>query len=68
MINSLVDPRMIIDPGTEIDFIGGVGWFILNLVDGTTANLGGALAGMGGRILPIVYSVTTYDHDKSVLE
>ena len=47
MINSRVAPIMIIDPGTEIDVIGGVGWFILNVVDGTKANLGGALAGMG---------------------
>ena len=47
VINSHVAPRMIIDPGTEIDVIGGVRWFILNVVDGTTANLGGALAGMG---------------------
>ena len=36
---------MIIDPGTEIDVIGGVGWFILNVVDGAADNLGGALAG-----------------------
>ena len=47
VINSRVAPRMIINPGTEIDVIGGVGWFILNVVDGATANMGGALAGMG---------------------
>ena len=63
MINSRVAPRMIIDPGTEIDVIGGVGWFILNVVDGTTANLGGALAGMGEQRLPIVSAVTAYDHE-----
>ena len=63
MINSRVAPRMIIDPRTEIDVIGGVGWFILNVVDGTTANLGGALAGMGERRLPIVSAVTAYDHE-----
>ena len=47
MINSRVAPRMIIDQGTEIDVIGGVGWFILKEVNGTTANLVGALAGIG---------------------
>ena len=63
MINSRVAPIMIIDPGTEIDVIGGVEWFILNVVDGTTANLGGALAGIGERRLPIVSAVTAYDHE-----
>ena len=63
VIHSRVSPRMIIDSGTYIDVIGGVGWFILNLVDGTTANLGGALAGMGERRLPIVSAVTAYDHE-----
>ena len=64
MINSRVAPRMIINPGTEIDVIGGVRWFILNVVNGTVANLGGALAGMGEQILPIVSAITTYDHEK----
>ena len=63
MINSRVAPRLIIDPGTEIDVIGGVGWSILNVVDGKTANLGGALAGMGERRLSIVSAVTAYDHE-----
>ena len=63
MINSRVAPRMIINPGTKIDVIGGVRWFILNVVDETTANLGGSLAGMGKRRLPIVTAVTTYDHE-----
>ena len=54
---------MIIDPGTEIDVIRGVGCFILNVVDVTTANLGRALAGMGERRLPIVSAVTAYDHE-----
>ena len=60
VINSRVAPRMIIDPGTEIDVIGGVGWFILNVVDGITTNLGGALAGMGERRLPIASVVDRY--------
>ena len=63
VINSRVSPRMIVDPGTEIDVIGGVGWFILNVVDGTTANLGGALAGMGELRPPIAFAVTSYDHE-----
>ena len=63
MINSCVAPRMIINPGTDIDVIGGFGWFILNVVDGTTANLGGALVGKGERRLPIVSAVTAYDHE-----
>ena len=54
---------MIIDPGTEIDVIGGVGWYIINVVDGTKANLGGALAGMGKQRIPIVSTVTAYDHE-----
>ena len=54
---------MIIDPGKDIDVIVGVGWFILNVVDGTTASLGGSLAGIGGLRLPIVSAVTAYDHE-----
>ena len=63
MINSRVAPRIIIDPGTEIDVIEGVGWFIHNVVDGTTANLGGVLPDMGERRLPIVSAVTAYVHE-----
>ena len=54
---------MTINPGTEIDVIDGVRWFILNVVDGTTANMGGTLAGMGELRLPIVSAVTAYDHE-----
>ena len=32
-------------------------------MDETTANLGGALAGMGERRLPIVSDVTAYEHE-----
>ena len=63
VINSHMALRMIINPGMDIDVIGGVGWFILNVVDGTTANLGGSIAGMGKRRLPIVSAVTAYDHE-----
>ena len=54
---------MIINPGTAIDVIRGVGWFILNIVDGKTTNLGGSLSGMGELRLPIVSAVTAYDHE-----
>ena len=63
MINRREAPRVIIDPGTDIDVIGGVGWCSISVVDGTTANLGGALAGMGERRLPIVSAITAYDHE-----
>jgi hypothetical protein len=58
----LEKPRGIIDPGTEIDVIGGVGWLVLSAIDNTCAQLEGALAGMGGRSLPLVRAVTAYDH------
>ena len=61
-INRRKAPRVIIEPVTEIDVIGGVGWCIINVVEGTTASMGGALAGMGERRLPIVSAVTAYDH------
>ena len=32
-------------------------------MDGTTANLGGALAGIGERRLPIVSAITAYEHE-----
>ena len=62
VINSREAPRMIIDPGTKIDVIGGVGWCIINIVDRTKAKMGGALTGMGERRIPIVSAVTAYDH------
>ena len=46
---------MIIDPGTDIDVIGGVGWFILNVVDVTTANL--VVCGDGGH-----YGESSFPH------
>jgi hypothetical protein len=33
-------PRGIIDPGTEIDVIGGAGWHVLSTLDNMTAQLG----------------------------
>ena len=54
---------MIIDPGMEIDVIGGVVWIILNVVDRKTADFGGSLAGMGERRIPIVSAVTAYEYE-----
>jgi hypothetical protein len=56
-------PRGIIDPGTEIDVIGGTGWHVLSTIDNMNAQLDGALAGMGERSLPLVRAVTAYDHE-----
>ena len=55
-------PRGIIDPGTEIDVIGSVGWKVLSKVDNQYAQLDGALKGMGGCSLPLVTAVTAHDH------
>ena len=57
-------PRGIIDPGTEIDVIGGTGWHVLSQVDNMNVQLDGALAGMGERTLPMVRAVTAYDQEK----
>jgi hypothetical protein len=54
--------RAIIDPGTEVDVIGGVGWKVLSKVDNQVAQLDGALEGMGECILPLVAAVTARDH------
>jgi hypothetical protein len=55
-------PRGIIDPGTEIDVIGGPGWHVLSKIDNMNAQLDGALTGMGKRSLPLVRVVTAHDH------
>jgi hypothetical protein len=51
-------PRGIIDPGTEIDVIGGPGWHVISQIDNMNAQLDGALVGMGERTLPLVRAVT----------
>jgi hypothetical protein len=55
-------PRAIIDPGTEVDVIGGVGWKVLSKMDNQVAQLDGALEGMGEYSLPLVTAVTAHDH------
>jgi hypothetical protein len=55
-------PRAIIDPGTEVDVIGGVGWQVLSKVDNQVAQLDGALEGMGECSLPLLTAVTAHDH------
>ena len=61
-VNSPEKPRAIIDPGTEVDVIGGVGWHVLTRLENHKAQLDGALEGMGTRALQIVNAVTAYDH------
>ncbi|GKY95847.1 hypothetical protein MPSEU_000545300 [Mayamaea pseudoterrestris] len=46
-------PRAIIDPGSEINIIGGVGWEVIAAVN-MSARVDGALTGMEGKRLPIV--------------
>jgi hypothetical protein len=55
-------PRAIIDPGTEVDVIGSVGWKVLSKVDNQVAQLDGALEGMGECSLLLVTAVTAHDH------
>jgi hypothetical protein len=55
-------PRGVIDPGIEIDVIGGPGWQVLSKIDNLNAQLDGALTGMGECSLPLVTAVTAYDH------
>jgi hypothetical protein len=55
-------PRAIIDAGTEVDVIGGVGWKFLSKVDSQVAQLDGALEEMGECSLPLVTVVTAHDH------
>jgi hypothetical protein len=54
-------PKGIIDPGTDFEVIGGVGWEVLTKLNRTTC-LEGALEGMRGSELPVVSAVTAYDH------
>jgi hypothetical protein len=54
--------RAIIDPWTEVEVIGGVGWKVLSKVDIQVAQLDGALEGMGECSLPLVTTVTAHDH------
>jgi hypothetical protein len=59
-------PRAIIDPGTDYELLGGVGWKILGY-HGRSTKLDGALAGMSGGELPVVSAATAYDHpDKRI--
>jgi hypothetical protein len=55
-------PRAIINPGTQGDVIGGVGWKVLSKVDNQVAQLDGALEGMGECTLLLVTAVTAHDH------
>ncbi|GKY93620.1 hypothetical protein MPSEU_000329400 [Mayamaea pseudoterrestris] len=46
-------PRAIIDPGSEVHIIGGVGWEVISQVNKST-QVDGALPGMVGQKLPFV--------------
>ena len=54
-------PKGIIDPGTDFEVLGGVGWEVVEKLNRET-QLDGALAGMEGENLPVVCAVTAYDH------
>jgi hypothetical protein len=47
----------IIDPGTEVDVIGSVGWKVFSKVDNQVAQPDGALEGMGECSLRLVIAV-----------
>jgi hypothetical protein len=55
------EPKGIIDPGTDFELIGGVGWKVLERLNHET-QLDGALMGMSGDCLPVVTAVTAFDH------
>jgi hypothetical protein len=55
-------PRSIINPGTEVDVMGGVGWKVLSKVGNQVAQLDGDLEGMGECSLPLVTAVTAHNH------
>ena len=56
--HSVGAPRAIIDPVTEQDIIGGVGWHILEMVEQISAGFIGALLGIGEVDLHMVKPIT----------
>jgi hypothetical protein len=54
-------PRVVLDEGTELEVIGGIGWTVLDELS-KTANMGGWRAGMEGPTLPLVNAVCAYDN------
>jgi hypothetical protein len=53
-------PRVVLDEGTELEVIGGIGWTVLEELS-KTASMGGWRAGMEGPTLPLVNAVCAYD-------
>ena len=56
-----LQPKGIIDPGTDFEVLGGVGWMVVEQLNRDT-QLDGAFAGMSGGNLPVVVGVTAVDH------
>ena len=53
-------PYAIVDPGADMEIIGGVGWHVLHFSDRTEI-LNGALEGMGSSVLPTADAVTAVE-------
>jgi len=53
-------PRVVLDEGTELEVIGGIGWTVLEELS-KTASMGGWRAGMEGPTLPLVNAICAYD-------
>ena len=54
------EPRIVIDPGTEFEVIGGIGWEMVEQVS-KAVKMGGALAGIQGPTLPIINAICAVD-------
>jgi hypothetical protein len=52
-------PRVVLDEGTELEVIGGIGWTVLEELS-KSASMGGWRAGMEGPTLPLVNAVCAY--------
>ena len=60
--SSRYPPYAVIDPGAEMEVIGGVGWRILHFPQ-KSETLNGALTGMGSEVLPTVDAVTAVEDE-----
>jgi hypothetical protein len=54
------EPRIVLDPGTEFNIIGGQGWKVMEQISASVA-IYGALSGMEGPSLPVVNAVCAHD-------
>ena len=53
-------PYAVVDPGADMEIIGGVGWHVLHFSERTEI-LNGALEGMGSSVLPTADAVTAVE-------